>query len=214
MQKEGSYSTLLKPRLLRGLLSLAIKGYFIQRGWINSYLTKQAIAASGEPIPWLTYSFLDFIEGRLNKEQNLFEYGSGNSTLFFAKQVQFVRSIEHDEKWYHKIKPTLPSNAHISHISIANKQAYETAILQENKNYDIILIDGRERLKCLKNAVQRLTPQGVVILDDTERPKYSDAFPFMQSLGFKHIPFSGIAIGAIHDKQTVVFYRNENCLAI
>ncbi|WP_146113735.1 FkbM family methyltransferase [Sphingobacterium gobiense] len=213
MQKEGSYSTLLKPRILRGLLSLSVKGYFVQKGWLNAYLTKQAISADGEPIPWLTYSFLDFLDGRLNKALSLFEYGSGNSTLFFAKQIQFVRSIEHDEKWYNKIKSALPSNAEISYVPLENQQ-YETVILQEEKHYDIVLVDGRERLKCLKNAVQRLTPQGVILLDDAERSKYEEAFSFMKSLGFKYIPFSGIAIGAIHDKQTVVFYKEENCLGI
>lgn len=214
MQKEGSYFTLLKPRILLGLLSLSVKGYFVQKGWLKSYLTKQALSVKGEPIPWLTYSFLDFIAGRLNAEQTLFEYGSGNSTLFFADEVKFVRSIEHDEEWFGKIKSAVPSNAHISYVPIGNNHEYETAILQENKNYDIILIDGRERLKCLKNAVQCLSSKGVILLDDAERPKYKDAFPFMKSLGFKCIPFSGIAIGAIHDKQTVVFYKSENCLGI
>lgn len=214
MQKEGSYSTLLKPRILRGLLSLSVKGYFVQKGWLHSYLTKQALSANSEPIPWLTYSFLDFLEGRLTKELSLFEYGSGNSTLFFANQVRFVRSIEHDKSWYNKIKSVIPSNAKISHVPLEDQQQYETIILQEEKQYDIILIDGRERMKCVKNAVQRLTSQGVIILDDAERPKYREAFSFMKNLGFKYIPFSGIAIGAIHDKQTVVFYKEENCLGI
>jgi len=210
MQKEGSYSTLLKPRIFRGLLSLGIKGYFVQKGWLNAYLTKQAISVSGDPIPWLTYSFLDFLDGRLNKELTLFEYGAGNSTLFFARQIQFVRSVEHDEKWYNKIKAELPSNVEISYVPVENQQ-YETAILEADRYYDIVLVDGRERLKCLKNAVKRLTPQGVILLDDAERPKYKEAFAYLKSLGFKYIPFSGIAIGAIHDKQTVVFYKVGNC---
>ncbi|SFT01540.1 O-methyltransferase [Sphingobacterium wenxiniae] len=213
MQKQGSYTSLLKPRLLRGLLSLSVKGYFVQKGWINSYLKKQALSPQAEPIPWLTYSFLDFIDGRLNKSQTLFEFGAGNSTLFFAEQVQRVRSIEHNKEWYDKVRSTLPDNVEISYIPLDGEQ-YQDTILAEQKDYDIILVDGRRRIDCIKNAVQRLSPQGVIILDDAERPKYQEAFSFLKAQGFKCIPFSGIAIGAIHDKQTVVFYKEQNCLGI
>ena len=213
MQKEGSYSIFLNPRIIKGLLSLGIKGYFVQKGWLKAYLKKQAIAADDEPIPWLTYSFLDFIEGRLTKDLTLLEYGSGNSTLFFAKHLLHIRSIEHDEDWFNKIKTQVPKNATITHIPLINQQ-YEKAVLEETKHYDIVLIDGRERIKCLKNATQRLTDKGVVILDDAERPQYQEAFSFMKSQGFKSIPFSGIAIGAIHHKQTVIFYKQKNCFDI
>lgn len=147
---------------------------------------------------------MDFIEGRLNKELSLFEYGAGNSTFFFAKQVKTVRSIENNEEWYAKIKGNLPTNVDISFVPLGDK-AYQEAILHENSDFDIVLVDGRERVACLKNAMQKLSNKGVIILDDAEREKYKEAFEYMKAKGFRHIPFSGIAIGAIHDKSTVVF---------
>ncbi|HMR18622.1 MAG TPA: FkbM family methyltransferase, partial [Sphingobacterium sp.] len=166
------------------------------------------------PIPWLTYSFLDFLDGRLHNDMTLFEYGSGNSTLFFAKHVKYVRSIEHDRAWYDKVKTSAPENVMISHIPMENISDYERAITLEPQLYDIILIDGRRRVACLKNAVDQLSERGVIILDDSEREEYSEAFTFLQERGFKHLPFSGIAIGAIHNKSTTVFYRANNTLAI
>lgn len=68
MEKTGSYRSLLNSKLIKGLLSLAFKGYFVETGWTNSYLKKESLDPNGNPIPWLTYSFLDFIDGRLNKE--------------------------------------------------------------------------------------------------------------------------------------------------
>jgi len=213
MKNQGSYLSLLNFRILRGLLSLAIKGYFVERGWLDAYAKKRAIDENHNPIPWLTYSFLDFIQGRLNQDLTLFEYGSGNSTLFFAKQLKYIKSIEHDTFWHNNLILNSPKNADICLINLEYEN-YETAILKEQQNYDLILIDGRRRVKCIKNAVQKLSKNGVIILDDSERAKYNEIFPFMQEQGFKHLPFSGIAIGAIHNKSTSIFYRTDNVLNI
>ena len=213
MKKQGSYKALFNLRVLRGLLSLSGKGYFVQRGWLKSYQLKKALAPDGQPIPWLTYAFLDFLAGRLHKGLKIYEYGAGNSTLFFANQVAAVRSIEHNEDWYRFIKNNLPENVNISYIPLGD-EAYQNAILTEEHLFDVVLVDGRERVACIKNAVNKLTPGGVIILDDAEREKYQAAFTFMKSQGFRYLPFSGIAIGAIHDKCTVVFYKDQNCLGI
>lgn len=213
MKKQGSYTDLLKPRILRGLLSLSGKGYFVEKGWLKSYLNKEALDPAGNPIPWLTYSFLDFIAGRLNKDLSLFEYGAGNSTLYFAKYIKYIKSIENNKEWYQKIKSRLPGNVDIAYVSLSEK-AYENAILQETISYDIVLVDGRQRVACVKNSVAKLSDCGVIILDDAERSKYKEAFIFMKEAGFKELPFSGIAIGAIHHKCTSIFYRSQNCLGI
>ncbi|GGH09462.1 class I SAM-dependent methyltransferase [Sphingobacterium alkalisoli] len=212
MKKQGSYSTLFKPRILYGLLSLSIKGYFVEKGWINSYLTKQALDTSGNPIPWLTYSFLDFISGRLKSNFKLFEFGAGNSTLYFSEFVASVKSVEHDEDWFNKIRPLLPNNVNMEYVNLGEN--YSSTIFNEDESYDIILVDGRQRVDCCKKAVQKLTSQGVIILDDSERAKYKEAFDFFKDNGFRHIPFTGIAIGAIHHKSTSIFYRDNNCLEI
>ncbi len=213
MHKDGSYATLLNLRLLKGLLSLSWKGYFVERGWLNSYVKKQALSPDGKPIPWLSYSFLDFIAGRLQQDLIMFEYGAGNSTFYFAKEVKFVHSTEHNQEWYAYVKRNLPANAAIRYIPLGGID-YSDAILQTAELFDIVLVDGRDRVACVKKAVQKLTTRGVIILDDAEREKYQEAFVFMKKSGFKYIPFSGIAIGAIHDKSTVVFYRDQNCLGI
>lgn len=212
---KGSYSSLFNMRLLRGLLSLSFKGYFVQRGWLESYKSKQSVDENNNPIPWLTYSFLDFLEGRLHSSLKLFEYGSGNSTKFFSKHLNYIRSIEHDQSWFTYVQKEVPAQVHLTYVPIENEtENYEKVILEENQLYDIILIDGRRRVKCAKNAIQRLSAHGVIILDDSERDKYHEIYDFMKQHGFKNIPFSGIAIGAIHHKCTTLFYRTQNVFDI
>lgn len=213
MKITGKFSDLLKFRLTKGLLSLGVKGYLEESGWIQSYSTKTSIRKDGSPIPWLTYSFLDFLEGRLQPQFRIFEYGAGNSTLYYAKHVQQVVSVEHNESWYHAIKSNLPQNVSIKLLKVENGE-YQRALSLESIKFDLIIIDGRERVSCCKAAIDALTEDGVIILDDSERPKYAAGIDFLKEQGFKHLPFSGIAIGGIHMKCTSVFYRSRNCLEI
>ncbi len=213
MKITGKFSDLLHFRLTKGLLSLAVKGYFVDQGWIQSYKAKEALSADGKPIPWLTYSFLDFLHGRLQSDFKIFEYGAGNSTLYYSTIVQSIVSVEHNKDWYQRVKNQMPQNVTLKHIPLENG-TYATALSKEDSKFDLIIIDGRERVKCCKLAIHALSERGVIILDDSERPKYQEAIDFLIAQGFRHIPFSGIAIGAIHYKSTSVFYKSQNCLAI
>jgi len=55
------------------------------------------------PSPWLSPGSILFFEGWLTKEMRGAEYGSGLSTLFFAKRCKEVVSIEHFKPWYDKV---------------------------------------------------------------------------------------------------------------
>src|SRR5262245_28763699 len=50
-------------------------------------------------VPWLTFGAVRFLESRLASTQRVFEYGSGGSTLFLARRVEQVISVEHDVRW-------------------------------------------------------------------------------------------------------------------
>lgn len=50
--------------------------------------------------PWLVFSSIDFLDKWLKADMKVFEYGSGGSTLYFAKRVKEVISVEHDKEWY------------------------------------------------------------------------------------------------------------------
>src|SRR5258706_16157540 len=85
-------------------LVLLIKNYLIKEGWIASVIKRIPIDNHGKEIPWFTYSSIDFISTRLNNKHVVFEYGSGNSTIWFSRKVHKITSIEHNKKWYLKIK--------------------------------------------------------------------------------------------------------------
>lgn len=50
-------------------------------------------------LPWMTYDAIDYLSEICKPEMNIFEWGSGGSTLFFAKRCNQIISIEHDVEW-------------------------------------------------------------------------------------------------------------------
>ena len=54
-------------KLFKLLFRATKKGYLREIGWIDSYKTQAPVNKKLEPIPWVTYSFISYIENRLNK---------------------------------------------------------------------------------------------------------------------------------------------------
>src|SRR6266705_3075876 len=51
-------------------------------------------------IPWFSYAAIDFLDNKVGSEMQVCEYGSGGSTLFFAKRAKKVLSIEDNAAWF------------------------------------------------------------------------------------------------------------------
>jgi len=162
----------------------------------------------------MNYSISNLLSQRLNNQLALFEYGSGFSTQFYASLVKQVISIEYDEYWLNRLKQQLPQNAEIHHKNADIDGDYCRAITNFDQQFDIVIIDGRDRVNCIKQSIDKLSPTGVIILDDSERDRYKAAFAFMLEHGFKEITFSGLKPGSYTGGVTTVFYRSENCLHI
>jgi tRNA A58 N-methylase Trm61 len=215
LSKLKALATLIgKPQRLNALLSYGHKGYLATIGWFTAFDTHQAVDQNGEPLPWVTYSFIDFIKTRLHPDLSIFEYGSGNSTLFYAKKVRRVVSVEHDEAWYHKIVKEKAVNAEMIFTALETDGEYAKKASLLGEKFDVIIVDGRDRVNCCKHSVAALSPTGVLILDDSEREIYQQARVFLTQKGFKELPFTGISPGLFYNKTTSVFYKESNCLNI
>jgi len=202
------------PQRLRTLLSFNDKGYLHEIGWFKAYDNKTPVDQDSNPIPWVTYSFVDFIKERLKKQHTVFEFGSGNSTYFYAKYAGIVVSVEHDKEWFDKIHGTKPENAELIFCELVRDGDYCRMPQKLEETFDIIIVDGRDRVNCCKQAVKAVSENGVIVLDDSERDFYREGVSFLKSKGFKELAFTGISPGLFYRKATSVFYRTENCLGI
>lgn len=202
------------PRRLEMLLSFNHKGYLQDIGWFNGFDTKSPVDGEGNPIPWVTYSFIDFIKDRIKKSHSVFEFGSGNSTFFYAKYAGLVVSVEHDKAWYDMIVSKKPENAEMIFCELVRDGDYCRMPIKLEERFDILIVDGRDRVNCCKQAVNAVSDHGVIVLDDSEREFYQEGMTFLKKAGYKELSFSGISPGLFYRKSTSVFYRPDNCLDI
>ncbi len=190
------------------------ESFLHQSGWYNSLVKGKPLSNSGEEIPWLNYGFFYFLQSRLTKEQVLFEYGSGASTVYFAEKVKKVVSVEHDNEWYKKVFDAKPKNVDVVFEALDVNGKYCSKINEYDEQFDIVLVDGRDRVNCIKKAVRKLSSKGVIILDNSNRDRYASVFLWEGLKDFKHITFTGILPGGFKPDATTVFYRTDNCLNI
>jgi SAM-dependent methyltransferase len=134
-------------------------------------------------LPWFSYAAIDFLEEFLQPQMTVCEYGSGGSTMFFARRTKSVFSIEDNPKWFELVRQRL------HHDSLRNvtmelcpfdfkdpvgfeHSAYLHAIPDER--FDVIIVDGSEewiqvRPQCFKKAESRVKRGGIIVVDDSWR---------------------------------------------
>lgn len=106
LEKLADYqqsSGFFKKRIVcdKNWLSLSYWRYRILRPIIK--LKYNSFRKKNYPTPWLTPAAVLFFQDWLTEDKVGAEYGSGISTVFFAKRSKHVVSIEHYEPWYLKV---------------------------------------------------------------------------------------------------------------
>ena len=204
---------LKKYKIMKFLLGQYYSGYLKDIGWFESFENEKPVDGENNPLPWVTYPFIEFIKPRLQNVATVFEFGSGNSTLFYSRFVNQLVAVEHDKQWYEHVKFNMPDNVNIKYEKLEYDGQYCRAAASHN--YDLIIIDGRDRTNCIYQSINSLTSKGCIVLDDSERDRYQEAITWLtQERGFKKIDFWGISPGLFYLKNTTIFYRNGNVLNI
>lgn len=192
-------------------------GTLRKKGWFKSCREGVPIDASGRPLPWYTYSAIDFLEPRLTKNHRVFEYGCGYSTLWFANRVGSVVAVEDSMEWAQIVKGQVPENGSV--IYRGGKDNYIREVSKYGL-FDIVVIDGSYRTECVEYVVPSLSDEGVIIWDDIEwrtKEDYRQLKPEYEELiehGFSILPFYGLKPDGGGISGTAIFYRTNNCLGI
>ena len=91
--------------------SLWTRGSFLRdHGWFDSFFEGKPTDQTGNPLPRDTYAAITFLENRVHKDMNVFEYGSGYSTLWWSRRAAKVVACEHDIAWAERVRRLLPIN--------------------------------------------------------------------------------------------------------
>lgn len=190
------------------------RGALAEYGWFRSFKARRSVDAEGKPLPFISYPAIEFLAHRAQSGMSVFEFGSGASTLWWASRVKSVVSVEHDAAWYREILQQVPSNVTLDFVALEPGGAYSRRAVEHGGPFDIVVVDGRDRVNCAVSAVEALSPAGVIVWDDSERERYAEGQQALRRRGFRKLEFVGIGPMEPVKKETSIFYRPDNCLGI
>jgi len=187
--------------------------YLREIGWWKSFRARSGVDGKGEPLPWITYPAIDFLSNRVDPDWDIFEYGSGNSTLWWADRANQVTSCEHDSAWFEFIESRIPGNVTLLHRH-TDDGSYMRVLEDYPESFDVIVIDGIERTECAQYILSALKRSGVVIWDNSDKNKYISGIDKLELQGFRRLDFYGPGPASVRGWSTSIFYRQDNCLGL
>lgn len=174
-------------------------------GQFNTIKSGNCFDKNHEPLPWYTYPAIEYLQQLDFRNQTIFEYGCGNSSIFWAERALKIISVEDDGQWYNIILKAKKENQEL--IFAKDKTEYIDSINISGLKYDVIIIDGNYRYDCAVIAVNYLKKGGIIIFDN------SDWFPksiqYLKQQNLIQIDFSGFGPVNNYTWSTTIFFDRE-----
>ncbi|WGD55354.1 hypothetical protein QA641_16635 [Bradyrhizobium sp. CB1650] len=174
-------------------------------GQLRTFDIHRPVDTIGQALPWFTYPAIEYLKRFNFKGWRVFEYGAGQSTVYWSRRGAIVTSVEHNPQWFAEVKEALPGAA-ISHRS--DKEAYVNAVGDEGVRFNVIVIDGVWREACADACIPHLSDDGILILDNSDW--YHQAGTRIRSKGFLEVSFSGFGPVNNYTWTTSLFFRLPN----
>lgn len=178
-------------------------------GHYKSVKESSAVDSDGEPIPWYTYPAIEYLDQFDFSNKCVFEWGTGNSTLYWSKRVKEIVSVEDDEEWFDKVSKEIDRRNTEIYL-IKEMGEYVNYIAKSNKKFDIIVIDAKFRDQCAKIAPRFLSPGGMIVFDNSDR--YPNLLRAMREKNnYIQVDFHGFSpINSYSLTTTILFDRKIN----
>lgn len=165
--------------------------------------------------PWLPYGAIRMLWNALESGDRVFEWGCGGSTIWLARLGCRVHSVEHDRNWTRAVRKSLEESALTEKVELRTHEPRETGSVTNryrsareeyrglsfreyveaieafpDHHFDLVIVDGRARSACLEAAVQKVSPSGLLLLDDSDRDRYQAAVKHVES--WHRLTFTGL----------------------
>lgn len=170
----------------------------------KSLLSGRPIDKSGLPIPWYTYSAIEYVNSLDLKDCEIFEYGSGMGSMYWSRKSKSIISVESDPSWYKTGLKRIASNSKLILESDPNR--YPEVINRFGK-FDIVIIDGIERLECAKQSIKHLKTGGMIILDNSDW--YKKTTKYLTQKSIFQVDYMGIGPVNRYMWATSFYYFNS-----
>lgn len=179
-------------RIIPRDIKAQIKNFSILATEYGQYKTIQrGIPCDGDnPLPWDTYPAIEYLSQFDFKSRTVYEWGSGNSSAFWAERAKHVVSIEHNKSWYDMLLGRLKVN---QLLQFKSGDSYVNAIEDFPDQFDIVIVDGERRMECARKIVSSKkfnSVDGFIVFDNSDWYPYTCAY-LRKALNLIQVDFHG-----------------------
>jgi hypothetical protein len=123
------------------------------------------------PYPWYTKPALTVLDRMVLNRKRIFEFGAGDSTLWFREKGAQVWSVDNNMEWATKINCDFQAfyNEYVSTIDRAGE-------------FNIICVDGVWRDECVIRGWDHLKKGGLMIVDNYKQASVEMHWPKTEEL--------------------------------
>lgn len=166
-------------------------------------------------LPWLTYGAIRRLE-QLVPGRNVFEYGSGSSTGWFARHAASIVSVENDADWAERVRTDM-AGIPTAELIVARDMPAMIEAIPTHRTFDLFVVDCQAlpawgvttetlRIRCLEAAMKRATPGAVVVVDNTDANKQLSVEVDRVAAGRRVERHGGWAPGILHPNETAIIH--------
>ena len=177
------------------------------------------------PLPDMSLPAIVFFEDLLGPELEVFEFGSGRSTIWLAERVGHLVSLEHNPSWHGEVKRAI-KEARVTNVDaryqllIYAKENYQNSIdwasiicEYPDESFDIVSVDGYDdtRIPAIGFSMPKVKRGGWMVVDDSHWKKLGPGLELLKA--WKRVDVPGRkphrTVGAMKDAQTSFFRKGE-----
>jgi len=195
--------------------------YLKTSGWIESQNHSTSLL-DGKLIPWLSYPFLFELSNWKLSQVQVLEFGSGASSIYFARHAQSVVSYEFESRYAESVmRPVLALHPNLTLHSaneysfldmLATKSESLSSLISEIEKSEVILIDGGPRNEIAGIIARKAVRDAIVVFDNTDLEDWSLGRKLLREGGFTEIPYHGLGNLNPYSWTTSLFLRNLGAL--
>lgn len=146
--------------------------------------------------PWLSFGAILFLEEIVNKTQKVLEFGSGGSTVFFARNCGSIKSFETNKEWFKKVEEKVKDTENAQIYCSSKNDIYNLLEQEIDNSYDIVLVDSYpkdvERIVLANMALSKVKHGGYLIVDNYLKFGMEDfKYPDSEIFTFDQLRYSG-----------------------
>ncbi len=197
--RAGRFHTVREPMPLSGWLRYPAAWWRARRG-------------STPERPWIVPAAIGYLRRRIRSDWSVLELGAGRSTPWLARRAGRVLSFEDNGFWVEETRGRLRElgfeNVELRQLPVDEFAAEVDAL--PDARFDLVVVDFLEaptvtRMDVLRPVMSKVRSGGLLLLDDSDRPGYAEAFQLLADWRFRK--FVGVKDGWPEACETGIFRR-------